>query len=355
MILRIPAQHDNLAHPEDLSTRERRGQLSAAEKRRLQLALAASESLRCAHQLGHDFDALDTVADGDVELIERAITRASARCRPSRALPTRSRWRRALPWVAVVSLLLASATAGATLWPFAEAMLTSRTRSAVTNSGTLPAVATRERSVQRLLSDSSDVKATSLEIETSRRAEPSRAVLDQGATNQPNQSDYVEPIVPKAREQVASSERNEALSTERVPAPVASQSADETQRHKTAPELFSEANAARRQGDAERARALYRALGNTFPTASETALSCVMLGRIELQRHAVNDALHQFQRYLWLAPRGPLAEEALEGKARAYRELAMPSEEAMTWRELLSRFPGSVYAKTARQRLNELR
>jgi hypothetical protein len=48
---------------------------------------------------------------------------------------------------------------------------------------------------------------------------------------------------------------------------------------------------------------------------------------------------------------GALAEEALHGKAQALRSLGRASEENETWQLLLERFPKSIHAKTARERL----
>jgi TolA-binding protein len=125
--------------------------------------------------------------------------------------------------------------------------------------------------------------------------------------------------------------------------------------NRSAAELFSEANEARRRGDIERARWLYRTLRETHPTAKESLLSHALLARFELQHGAATAALLEFDQYLRLAPAGPLAEESLEGRATAYRQLGMHAQESMAWRELLNRFPGSVYARTAKERMRDLR
>ena len=50
-------------------------------------------------------------------------------------------------------------------------------------------------------------------------------------------------------------------------------------------------------------------------------VSHVSLGRVQLTLDEPRDALEQFERYLAKLPRGPLAEEALFGKASALERL----------------------------------
>ena len=70
------------------------------------------------------------------------------------------------------------------------------------------------------------------------------------------------------------------------------------------------------------------------------------MGRLLLAQNAPQAALAHFSRY-----RGPLAEEALLGRAQALAALGRSDEERSAWRELLDRFPKSVYAARARSRL----
>jgi TolA-binding protein len=62
-------------------------------------------------------------------------------------------------------------------------------------------------------------------------------------------------------------------------------------------------------------------------------------------------ALSQFDRYLSRKPQGPLAQEALFGKASALARLGRLAEERRTWETLLARFPKSVYRDRANERL----
>jgi TolA-binding protein len=122
----------------------------------------------------------------------------------------------------------------------------------------------------------------------------------------------------------------------------------------SAAELFAQANALRREGDAAHAQRLYRALQQRYPRSPEVEVSRVSLGRVELELGAARAALDQFERYLSKRPRGPLAEEALFGKASALERLARAKEERRTWEQLLATFPGSLYAERARTRLGIL-
>jgi TolA-binding protein len=113
--------------------------------------------------------------------------------------------------------------------------------------------------------------------------------------------------------------------------------------------LFSAANTARRTGRASQAIALYRELQQGYPSSAEASLSRVSLGRLLLARGQLDGALVQFSTYL--RGGGPLEEEALLGKAKTLAALGRTGDERATWQALLRRFPRSVYAAEARERL----
>ena len=79
---------------EDLSALSRRGELDAAEQRRLQLALQSSSEARLLHRAGLDLDLAGSMLPGDDALAERVKRRVLARVLPA-AAPRR---RRLLPW-----------------------------------------------------------------------------------------------------------------------------------------------------------------------------------------------------------------------------------------------------------------
>jgi outer membrane protein assembly factor BamD (BamD/ComL family) len=121
----------------------------------------------------------------------------------------------------------------------------------------------------------------------------------------------------------------------------------------SAAELFSFANGARHRGDLGRSVSLYRRLQAEYPRSDEAVLSQVLLARIHLGRGENGAALDQFDRYLRTAGDGSLVQEAMHGKAMALRRLGRASEERSVWHDLLRRFPDSVYAGVARERLVE--
>lgn len=119
----------------------------------------------------------------------------------------------------------------------------------------------------------------------------------------------------------------------------------------TAAELFAKANASRSEGNGRRALSLYGELQSRYPVSEETEISYVSLGRVMLDLGQSSGALSQFDRYLSRKPQGPLAQEALFGKASALARLGRLEEERRAWQTLLARFPNSVYRDRANERL----
>jgi tetratricopeptide (TPR) repeat protein len=107
--------------------------------------------------------------------------------------------------------------------------------------------------------------------------------------------------------------------------------------------LFAGANALRRNGDTAEAIAAYRALEAAYPESEESCMAAISLGEILLRRGEPGAAEVQFSRYLGQRPSGPLAEEALFGRARALTRLGTAGEARGAWRELARRFPKSLY------------
>jgi outer membrane protein assembly factor BamD (BamD/ComL family) len=120
--------------------------------------------------------------------------------------------------------------------------------------------------------------------------------------------------------------------------------------------LFTEANQARRDRDGDRAAALYKRIERRYPASRQADQSYISLGRLLLDRGVDSvTALRQFDGYLARHSGGSLAQEALYGRAVALGRLGRAPQERATWQTLLNRFPGSVYAPRARERLGELR
>jgi TolA-binding protein len=124
----------------------------------------------------------------------------------------------------------------------------------------------------------------------------------------------------------------------------------------TASELFAKANTLRRGGQTADAVHAYRALEQAFPGSTEALVSRVTLGRLLLDRGIdVRAALVEFDAYLSRAPKGPLAEEALIGRALSLGRLGRASDaERGAWSSLLATHPKSTYAARARARIEQL-
>lgn len=117
--------------------------------------------------------------------------------------------------------------------------------------------------------------------------------------------------------------------------------------------LFADANRARRDGNVDRAVGLYRTLQSRYPNSSESELSRALLAQLLLDRGNPEAALAGFDRYL--AEDSPvLSAEALVGRARALEQLGKSSQAEAAWRQVQSRFPGSVHARLAATRLAAL-
>jgi TolA-binding protein len=96
----------------------------------------------------------------------------------------------------------------------------------------------------------------------------------------------------------------------------------------------------------------YEELQAKFPRSAEAALSHVVLARRYLGQEPER-ALRHFDAYLRSEPHGALAQESLNGRARALGMLGRGTEERRAWQDLLRRYPESVYADRARERLGE--
>jgi TolA-binding protein len=97
---------------------------------------------------------------------------------------------------------------------------------------------------------------------------------------------------------------------------------------------------------------LYAELQRRFPSSAEAKLSHVSMGKLLLSVGKFADAERKFSDYL-AAGGGPLSEEAWVGEAQSFRGQGRAADERRAWRELLQRFPSSVYAQRARQQLAE--
>jgi len=298
--------HDNV---DDLIVLARRGELSEPEVRRLEIVLRTSDTTRALFEVGSSFDASLTRRPGDAELLERVRDRVKARVAartPAETPPRKQPWR-----LAALALLVAGAAAASAV---AVQALTSGGQS------------------QTVTSPSSTGTSTAARLQPAAPAQPKPGTPN-GEHFGRNEAEASSSTPPEARAPT-------------VRAPDAKSAPDLSAR-----ELFAAGNAARKSGEQANALAIYLKLQQAFPRSPEARLSQLLSGRMLLGMGRTHAALAQFDSYLAGGGEGGLAEGALWGKAQALARLGRTSHEQRVWRMLLERFPKSVYATTARQRL----
>lgn len=286
--------------PDDLLIAARRGALNAQDEARLSYHLARCERCQAALDVGRDFDGVLGARAGDDAIAMRIAAHVTQRPK-----------RRGLAYALAGGLLLfgsvAVAAVGSRVW---QQVFRNQAVHVVPNV-----------SVQ---SDS----------ETTARAPRSQAP----ASVEPAASASVPQLTP---------ELPSARTTSAGPVPRSTGPAND---NVTAASLFTDANSLRSKGDSFGARKLYQQLQTRFGNSTEAKVSLVSLGRIELGS-APARALRHFDAYLAQSQHTTLAEEALFGRANALQRLGRAEQERATWRQLVERFPASVYAERARARL----
>jgi TolA-binding protein len=122
-----------------------------------------------------------------------------------------------------------------------------------------------------------------------------------------------------------------------------------------AAQQLAAANRARQQGQIGKALKLYRGLRKQFPRAIEAPLTWVSEGRLLLDhQRRPGAAARAFERYLAQHASGPLAHEAMVGRALAFEALGHKQREQRAWQALLQRFPETLLATRAKARLQTL-
>lgn len=285
---------------EDLSALLRRGELDAAERRRLELTLSSSWEAQLLHRAGLELDQEGVMLPGDDALAERVKRRVLARVQP--ALPARRR--RLVPWgiaAAVACVALAAGGAVVGLRPL---------RALFSTPVTSPAQAPRKAALP---------------------VEPAAPAALGSARPVPSDGPAAASVAP--------------------PAPSVAPKSASLAEASSASELFANAASARRRGKAQEAMLLYDALQSRFPGSAEANAADMALGMLRLQRGSARSALEHFTRYLARNPRAELVPDALWGKAQALSNLGQQAEARRNYANLLERFPDSTYAAAARAKL----
>ena len=332
----MSASKRSLVNREDLIYRARSGQLTDDEHQELIQLLETSATLRVAYQLGRDFDAVDSVVPGDDLMIARVsehVVRSANRSFVGRILDTfSSSARRRTAWVAAALLFGASAAAaiaiGTARWRFG-------THPPVQSAPSAKVSAMSALQVRAVLPIDTQVAVPEdLKISKSAAdAEPSSRVAALGSQSAPDRGS-----VPLVSPSLSGAHTNSGSSV-----------GDKTD---GAESLFRRANIARRHGQLGQAIALYTNLQAHYSDTTEAKLSHISLAKLLLASGRAAEADTQFAQYL--AQGGPLDLEALVGRAESQRQLGHVADERTIWRQVLDRFPSSVHAMRARQRLAAL-
>lgn len=287
---------------EDLIARARRGEVSPAERRRLEVALHTSLEARLLYEAGLAFDREASLRPGDEALVERIASRVVGAPR-----------RRLLPsWIAAAAVLT-SAAAAVAAW---------------TVVGTAPAAV-------HSLAPAGVVRAGSSIV--------NRARLTSAAPGRLTDEQQKAPFPAEAR---AAAERLGAPASERAARPATKPEAQA----ETPAALFKRANLARREGHLVEALQAYERLQRQFPDSNEAVFSHLTVAELQLRRGNPGSALREYRAYE--AAGGDLTDEALWGQAKAFRALGRTGEEREVLKRLLERVPKSVYSGSAQQRLN---
>lgn len=311
-------------HPEDLLERERRGALGAEERLRLDDHSRQCAACALARRAKRDFaDLLEPFAGDDV-IVSRLVSSVLGESGRSRLRAAR-RWNR---FGLLVAAVLATGIAAAAVYSV---------------------VAPRWRSGHVAPSAPS--------------ASASRALGERGRGAGPGSVARAEQTVDQPITAVPSASESAQPGGSGQPAPSASESgrpaaprasAASTDSGLDAAELFARGNRARRSGAYGEAVRHYGELQRRFPASREARTSQLALGWLLLnQLGDARGALAQFNGYL--GGGGVMSEEAAAGRALALGRLGRSSEERRAWQELLARYPSSVYAERARQRLEALK
>ena len=322
-------------HPEDLLDRERTGQLSIEQRKRLDQHTAICASCAMIRPMSGAF-ARELAARGDddarlARLCDAAINATGGMPLASIEQPVhsyaRGRLRRRIgPFAMAAAVLLAGTVATASFWGVRQ-LFVHRAPPAVP-------------------------EATAV-IEEPHRARAPRAIEHARPAPAPAlpepEVETPEPL-PAPRPPVSTHRVAREVTRELPPAP------PRVSEEATAERLFASANEARRRGDLSEAARLYQTLQQQHPGSREEITSRVLLARLLLDRDEdTPTALSLFNRYLAASPHGTLAEEARLGKALSLMRLGRRTEERQAWQDLLAAHPNTIHAKRAETRLEELR
>lgn len=349
---------------EDLLIRARRGTLDSDEERQLSLALEGSVELRLLFEAGREFDRESPVVRGDEALLERLASRCSERdLSPIFTAPTesddgRETWqdavraglRRTLHRRLRLQRVDNTSTASRVLSRMAKPRRkrygsASILVAAVLCIGSAAAASWMAMGGSQGREEESTAGAVANLSIAAMAATPAVSGIAAGRETRPapREADAIEPSRVDTRQpsaSIRSSSRSEPKSLLDVDDNL-------TRGGEDAAILFKSANLARREGDTQRAIALYTRLLQRYPATAEAQHARLTAGELELQRGSAARAMALFAHY----GNGPLAAEALWGQARALGTMGRIAEERAVMEKLLRHYPDAPCSTAARKRL----
>jgi TolA-binding protein len=326
-------------HADDLLDKEARGELTSAERVRLEEHVEACSVCRFERQVRDDFRL-------EFEALGKAARKGKG-ARTSRGLVSR---RMRLTLLAAAAVLVTGAAAAE--WETIKRTVFS---SYVMEQSHAPAQSPATTSGAHVAKNGS-ITATGPEqpLANDAPAIVEAPPIDSAIVPAPSASEVakVAPAIKLPAEARTAASRPPTNETT-APAPEIPEVAPVAPAPATADALFAAANEARQSGAYAEAIRSYLDLAQRFPQSPEAVASHAIVGRLLLDRGDPSSALEQFDVYMQ-SGMTTLGEEARVGRALALERLGRSSEEADAWASLLTSYPQSVHASRARSRLAKL-
>ena len=341
-------------HPEELFDKLLDGELTSAERERLEQHLDSCSVCRFEHATRLDFQAEAlAMASPPPALPLRGPLPASAPAPSAQAARGRRRRSRRVVWgLAAAALITASGAVaaglvGAAEWHPLSALFAPRAPSTSQPAPLEHAPSSVATKLGQRPSRAAPVTEAAVDAAPVVVALPASAAHAGGTRMHAQAAKKVEAPSGAARVLAAVSPAHAEMTSAKDTAAKDPAAAKEPT---SAARLFSEANQARRSGDVGRAAGLYHLLQDQFPGSSEADLSRVTLALLLLDSGDAQGALSGFERYLAGSSRG-LEAEALVGRARSLGRLGRQDLEASAWKEVQRKYPRSIYGRQATERL----
>ena len=314
----------SLVHPcsEDRMALDRRGALSASDREALATHLERCTECRITWQLMADFEHSGAPAPGDELVFGRAAKVVLAK-RPGRR-PRAFR----LALAAAVVLLMAGAASGGVLLR-GRLLGTSGERDELRHRSGSKLRLAPGQTVPRVPPAELPHEAQDAAAQVPASTRPPRPTERASGLHAPWRPAALGPA-----RSVASPRDESGVESRVEPGPLEDAAA-----------VFVRAVKERAQGRTRAAIATFRGLQQQFPQTPEALVSQVSLGDLLLDGGDAAAALAAFDAYLGVLPSGPLATEALLGKARALSALGRATEADTIGREIARRFPDSPYVQ----------